>query len=199
MLRPVSAIVCSSTQLGEQADEEQQDASSCHRASAAQKPAPAGDDRDRRQHDSNLEANLGQLVVEVLSVGVIGLVFVGVDLGAQVSIGGLQLLGDSRLVSQRLAGGAPHLRAAHTERLQQSRVAAGDVDLDPIALQPRRGVGSVSLTGDYLLHRLVGEKGRQGEEGGHHGYRERSVPPVVRPTMVIGCCGDPVPLLEPLI
>lgn len=71
---------------------------------------------------------------EVLGVGVVGFVFVSVDLGIEVSVGGLQLLGDPGLMLQRLGGGAPHLRAARAEGLQQPCVAAGDVDLDPVPL-----------------------------------------------------------------
>ena len=121
------------------------------------------------------------------------------DLGVQVSVGWLQLLGDPRLMLQRLSRGAPHLRAARTECLQQPGVATGDVDLDPVALQPGGSVGPVGLTGDDLLDRLVGEEGCQGEESRHYGDGESRVTPVVRLAVAIARGSDPVPLLEPLV
>jgi hypothetical protein len=57
----------------------------------------------------------------------------------------------------------------------------------------------VGLTGDDLLHRLVGKEGSHGQEGSHHGDGKRRVPAIVRPAVAIGRRGDTVAPLEALV
>src|SRR5260221_3919680 len=168
-------------------------------AACAQEPAAAGDDRDRGEDDADLEAHLSELVVDVLGIGVVGFVLAGFDLAVEVGVGRAQLLDYAGLVPPGLNGGLALLGTPGREGAEQNRVALGDVDLYPVALQPGGGVGAMGLAGDDLLHRLIGEKHRDGEEGRHQADDHRRVSPVVRTDMTRFARGYLMPLLEALI
>jgi hypothetical protein len=91
----------------------------------------------------------------------------------------------------------PRVRRAQDP--EQHRVAVGDVDLEEIVLQLCRGVGAVGLLGDHMLHRLVGEEGRDRQESRHHGNDQRRVAPIVRADGALVACRYLMPLLKPLI
>ena len=104
-----------------------------------------GDDRDGGEDDADLEADLGELVEEVLVVVVGDVHFVVVHLLDQGVVGGDEFLLDPALMGDRGGRRFGLVVGAVGEDLQHLRVAFGDVDLQPVALQPRGDVGAIGL------------------------------------------------------